>query len=180
MRISLHDGRLCNEDLTLRPPKLSDVADITRSIDDDEIRRWLPDIANPYTEADGQEWVLDSMRHWRRADPPHAPMVLLIQDRFAGTLGLVNADHANLVVEAGYWVAEWARGHGLATRGLLLLTHWAFEWVGAVRIQLHIQVGNLASEKVASHAGFVHEGVRHRVKKLGDDHVDMGVWATWR
>ncbi len=61
------------------------------------------------------------------------------------------------VAQIGYWLAPDARGHGYATRAVVLLTNWLFER-GATRVFLTIVAGNDASVAVARRAGFVHEG----------------------
>jgi RimJ/RimL family protein N-acetyltransferase len=63
------------------------------------------------------------------------------------------------VAEAAYWVSPAARGRGIATRGLKLLSRWALEQAGIERVWLEIEPGNDASHRVAAKAGFVREGV---------------------
>ena len=61
------------------------------------------------------------------------------------------------VAQFGYWLAASARGHGYATRAVVLLTRWLFER-GAARVFLTIVADNEASVAVARRAGFVYEG----------------------
>lgn len=61
------------------------------------------------------------------------------------------------VVQFGYWLAAGARGRGLATRAVTLMTGWLFE-MGAARVFLTIDAENTASAAVAGRAGFTHEG----------------------
>ena len=73
------------------------------------------------------------------------------------------------VAQIGYWLAADARGHGYATRAVILLTRWLFE-LGAARVFLTIADGNDPSVAVARHAGFVYEGTMR----------SHGVWAGQR
>ena len=57
----------------------------------------------------------------------------------------------------GYWLAAAARGRGLSTRAVTLMTGWLFE-LGAAPVFLTIQSENAASTAVARRAGFRFEG----------------------
>lgn len=61
------------------------------------------------------------------------------------------------VAQIGYWLVPDGRGHGYATRAVVLLTAWLFG-LGAARVFLTVVAGNEGSAAVASRAGFVHEG----------------------
>ena len=60
--------------------------------------------------------------------------------------------------EVGYWTAPWARGHGYAAETAHALAEWALG-LGAPRVHLFADVGNLASQAVARRAGYRQEGV---------------------
>ena len=53
------------------------------------------------------------------------------------------------VVELGYWVKAGARGRGVATRAVVLVARFAFDELGAARVQLVTEPDNLASQRVA-------------------------------
>ena len=61
------------------------------------------------------------------------------------------------VAQIGYWLVAGGRGHGHATRAVVLLTAWLFG-LGAARVFLTVVAGNEDSAAVASRAGFVYEG----------------------
>ena len=63
---------------------------------------------------------------------------------FLGFMALVKLDLETQEAEAGYIVASHARGRGVATRALRLLTAWAFDELPLERIELLIDVENLA------------------------------------
>jgi ribosomal-protein-alanine N-acetyltransferase len=69
---------------------------------------------------------------------------------------VLDRDLANL--EVGYWTTASARGRGLTTRALTLLSTWALCKAGAKRVQLRADVRNTASLRVAEKAGFTREG----------------------
>jgi RimJ/RimL family protein N-acetyltransferase len=61
-----------------------------------------------------------------------------------------------------YWVRQSEQGHGSITEGLRLLTDYAFDSLGAQRVELGIDAQNARSIAVAQRNGFVLEGrLRH-------------------
>jgi RimJ/RimL family protein N-acetyltransferase len=74
-------------------------------------------------------------------------------------MALVNLKLDEQEAEAGYIVASHARGRGVATRALRLLTAWAFDELPLERIELLIDVANSPSEIVAERCGYTREGV---------------------
>jgi RimJ/RimL family protein N-acetyltransferase len=98
-------------------------------------------------------------------------------DRFVG-LGLapeIVRDAGEL--ELGYIVASGARGRGVATGILRLLTDWAFETTGAERAFLIIDVENAASQRVAERCGYRHEGDMRSIHLKDDRRIDAGLWS---
>ena len=79
--------------------------------------------------------------------------------------------------EAGYILAPWARGRGVAGRALSLLTEWALVELALERVELRISVDNLPSIRVAEHCGFVREGVLRSVHVKQGQRADMAVYS---
>lgn len=80
-------------------------------------------------------------------------------------------------VELGYLVAARARGRGVATQALQLITEWAFAELGALRLELLISVENDASKRVAARAGFVREGVLRSAHFKQGLREDTEIWS---
>jgi RimJ/RimL family protein N-acetyltransferase len=74
-------------------------------------------------------------------------------------MGMRVLDREQAVVEVGYWAAAPARGRGLTTWALRLISAWLLDTVRAERVQLRADALNVASQHVAERAGFVREGV---------------------
>ena len=138
--------------VTLRPWQEDDAAAIVECVDGDpEITRWLDRVPQPYTLADAESFIAG-----------------LGQESFAVTdaetgrlLGSIGAhwDDAGDVAEIGYWLRADARGGGVTTRALLLISAWALERTGVARLQLRADTENGPSRRVAEKAGFTFEGV---------------------
>ena len=79
--------------------------------------------------------------------------------------------------ELGYVVAPAARGRGVATTALRLLTEWALAELGALRLELLIGVTNGASKRVAERNGYRFEGVLRSLHFKQGVRVDTEIWS---
>ncbi len=86
-------------------------------------------------------------------------------------------DAATRTAELGYLVAPDARGRGVATASLALLTDWAFGERDLVRLELLISVDNVASKRVAARCGYVLEGVLRSLYFKQGRHEDTEIWS---
>jgi RimJ/RimL family protein N-acetyltransferase len=137
--------------IALRPWSEADVDEIVACLDgDEEILRWLDQIPQPYTAADALAFL-------SRTGETTFAAVDASSGRVLGGIGLRWND-AHDVGEIGYWARRAARGRGVTTRALLLVSAVAFEQ-GAARVQLRADVENVSSRRVAEKAGFTAEGV---------------------
>ena len=95
---------------------------------------------------------------------------------FLGVAVVPRLDRDTLTAELGYVVVREARGRGVATEALRLLTEWAFA-SGIVRIELLISVDNPASKRVAQRCGYVREGVLRSLHVKQDVREDTEIWS---
>jgi RimJ/RimL family protein N-acetyltransferase len=79
--------------------------------------------------------------------------------------------------ELGYVVARNARGRGVASAALGLLTEWAFADLAALRLELMISVENEASKRVAERCGYVREGVLRSMHFKQGLREDTEIWS---
>jgi len=96
---------------------------------------------------------------------------------FLGLALVPEIDRDGRSVELGYIVAPEARGRGVATEAVRLLTAWAFSELGALRSELWISVENDASKRVAERCGYVREGVLRSVWFKQDLRDDFEIWS---
>jgi len=75
-------------------------------------------------------------------------------DELLGSIALNPVVWEQRAADVGYWVAAHARGRGVATRAVRMLTDWAFGTLLLERLELRTQRDNHASQAVAAHAGF--------------------------
>ena len=142
--------RLEDDAIVLRPLEEADAPALVSAIGDDpDLDRWTQ-IPFPYTEEHARAFISTTDE-----------LALAILDRGSGELlgGIGTRDLDPGIVEVGYWVKAGARGRGVATRALVLVAGFAFEKLGAARVQLRAETDNLGSQRVAEKAGFTREGV---------------------
>jgi RimJ/RimL family protein N-acetyltransferase len=116
-------------------------------------------IPSPAPDGFGERWVEGYVRGRENGTRAGYAVVDAETGDFLGFVALVNVNLEHEEAEAGYMVSSLARGRGVATRALRLLTDWAFAELPLERIELLIDVDNPASEVVAQRCGYTREGV---------------------
>jgi len=96
---------------------------------------------------------------------------------FLGLALVPTIDREAQTAELGYIVASGARGRGVASEALRLLTDWAFSELGAVRLELLISVDNSASKRVAERCGYEREGVLRSIHLKQGVREDTEIWS---
>jgi RimJ/RimL family protein N-acetyltransferase len=140
--------------VTLRRFTLDDVPAVTRACRDPEIPRWMASIPEPYEEHNAREWISMHDRFWAEEGRAAFAFCDAATDELFGSISLeLGADCRSAAV--GYWAAPWARNRGATTRALGLVCSWGFDSLGTKSVDLTTVVGNVASERVATKAGFV-------------------------
>jgi len=104
---------------------------------------------------------------------------LVIADRATGAyLGetmLALTEHS--VGEVGCCLVPAARGRGIATEALRLLTDWAFATLEVGRVQVFVAPENVAALELADRVGFRREGVLRSYWEIGGERLDVVVLA---
>jgi RimJ/RimL family protein N-acetyltransferase len=145
--------------VTLRRWEDADAPAIAAACREDEIARWLDQIPQPYTEDDARAYVRHSRNAWARSEISNFAVTDAKSGEVLGAIGARWITREDGVGEIGYWVKNDARGRGVASRALVLISRWAIEQVGARRLQLRADEQNEASKRVAEKAGFRRETV---------------------
>lgn len=142
----LRDGSVA-----LRPWRADDVDAVHRACDDPEIARWTT-VPSPYTRAHAEGFVAVVTEAWMVGNAA-CFAVVDVEDDVLGSIDLRVPD-GGVTGIIGYWVARWARGRGVATTALVLLSDWAHGVVGLETTMLEIYSGNDASVRVAEKSGY--------------------------
>jgi ribosomal-protein-alanine N-acetyltransferase len=156
---SLADGAV-----SLRPLDERDLGAIERALEDTEIQRWFDD--RGFSADD----LLDRSRlGWQQSES--ANFAVVDRDRCIGSIWLNIGLSGRASV--GYWLLAEARGKGLASHAVRLITRWAFEELGMQRVSLLADPRNEASLRVAERAGFTREGVLRSWAEVNGERVDQ-------
>jgi RimJ/RimL family protein N-acetyltransferase len=153
--------------ILLRSYTDEDVPALVAAINDREISRWTR-VPFPYTEEDAREFMRST-----------SETAFAVTNKRTGDLlgGIGLRLPAEGIGEVGYWVRREARGRGVATRALLVLSRWALEEKGLARLQLTAEPGNVASQRVAEKAGYVREGLLRRFLIIGGERRDCVIYS---
>jgi RimJ/RimL family protein N-acetyltransferase len=145
---------------------------------DEAVRRFTRVPSMP-RDGFGAEWAARYVEGWQ--DGSRAGFQIRALDgTFLGIAMFVRVDDEALEGEIGYAVGIEARGRGVATEAVRLLTDWGFAELGLERIELRIDVANGASDRVAEHCGYTREGILRNQHVKESLRGDVGVWSRLR
>lgn len=149
---------------------------VAAMFDDEDVLRYtrIPDPAPPEF---AREWF-EFYEEGRRDGTREAFAVVDGDDgSFLGLALGFGIDREGQQLELGYVVAPAARGRGVGTQALELLTDWAFTELDALRIELWISASNDASKRVAAKVGYRYEGTLRSYHFKQGRREDFEIWS---
>ena len=150
---SLTDGLVL-----LRPPVMEDAFAVPEAIQDPEILRWQPSIPNPYTIGHARQWIESAQAQWREVAPARLDLMITCQEtgKLLGAAGFIPSAQ-NRIAEISYWLRRSARGRGLGTGSVRLLSRWILLDRGYEGASIMISAANTSSLRLAERCGFEKE-----------------------
>lgn len=114
-------------------------------------------IPEEYTDETGRAWI---ERQHARTETGRGWSWAIAQASSGRAVGCVNLllRRQDGVAGVGYWLVPDARGAGLATRAVTLVTTWGLDEVGLARVEAWVEPGNDASVAVLERCGYGYEG----------------------
>jgi RimJ/RimL family protein N-acetyltransferase len=175
-RLAKPDPPLADDVIRLEPLEQRHALPLLAVVEGDpDIPKYTRVPANP-DEAFVRGWIQRYERGWQDGTSAGFAAVDLA-GHLLGFASIVRLDLPAAEAEIGYVVGRQARGRGVATRAVDLLTRWSFDDLGVERLELLIQPENVSSARVAERAGYRFEGVL-RSKHVNDGYrSDFGVWS---
>jgi RimJ/RimL family protein N-acetyltransferase len=166
--------------LALREYRPDDLERLLAAFGDSDLEAWNPGPG----DADGAREWMQRRNDWTSGE--HASWA--VTDGSGVLLGSVSLHHLDLEQgdsEIGYWTSPDARGRGVAVGAVRLAVAWAFGDLGLHRVHLYHAVENPPSCRVATAAGFRHEGVlresyRYSDGAYRDEHLHAILASEWR
>jgi RimJ/RimL family protein N-acetyltransferase len=162
------------ERLALRAPQAGDGARLHEALSESlaELRRYLaslPWVACEQTLESAETYCRTAQANFlARKDLPFF-IFEKASGQLAGATGLHRAVWTTPKVEVGYWCRTSRRGNGFVSEAVLALTRYAFEHIGAVRVELITEEANTESRRVAERCRFTLEGVLRHERRAPDD-----------
>lgn len=156
----------------IRGWKKGDEFSLQKHADNPKVSRFLLDrFPWPYTMEAAILWVNNLLEQ-----DPMVNFAISINDEVIGGIGLeLREDVYRKTALLGYWLSEELWGRGMITEAVKVVTQYAFENLGIIRIQAGVLSQNPASMRVLEKAGYVKEGVlRNAAIKHGeimDEHI---------
>jgi RimJ/RimL family protein N-acetyltransferase len=170
------DPPLADDSIRLRPWSEADVDAAFRATQDALIPRFTR-VPENQTE-DGLRRFVTGQEPAREAGEA-LPLAIADAetDELLGSISLLRFEWPERRGEVGYWLAPWARGRGVATRAVRLLSRWALIELGLARLALHADIDNEASQRVAERCGFTREGVLRSFEERKGRRYDLVVFS---
>lgn len=163
------DPPLTDGSVLLRAAEARDLPAIEAGIHDPDVIRWI----GP-TKGSATDVLALGRERWASGSP-----TLSICEPDGTCVGLVwvtlrEADRATGSV--GYWLLPGARGRGLATRAVRLVSGWATREMGLTSLRLTTEPENERSRRVAERSGFRQIGVLHHQASIDGRLIDQVVY----
>ena len=167
-RLGLAPVELRGERLVLRPFTEDDADRVVEACSDSRTRHWLVSLPRPYGHAD----ALSYLEHTRELAARATGLVWCIadadDDRCLGSIGLEGLSSYAPRAEIGYWAHPQARGRGVVTEAVRLVSGYARSAGLAASIVIRSAEGNQASRHVAEAAGYREVGRMPQAEPVGN------------
>lgn len=162
-------------DIRLEPFAEAHLEPLAALLPDPDVQRYTF-VPVPVPAGFERTW-LEIYEQGRRDGNREAFAIVDAAESFLGIAVAFGIDREARTVELGYVVAPSARGRGVGSQALRLLTDWAFEHLDVLRIELRIAVENEGSKRVAERAGYTREGVLRSLHFKQGIRADTEVWS---
>jgi RimJ/RimL family protein N-acetyltransferase len=174
-RPTLADGRVL-----LRPLSSADRDALYAAVEESkaEIGRWMEWCKADYALKDAEEWIAHSETSWASATGERTFGIFdAASVEFLGNCGLNQFNRVHHFANLGYWMRTSRARRGFATAATRLLARYAFECAGLARIEIVVQVPNVASRRVAEKAGCKLEGIARNRLAFREQHFDAALYS---
>lgn len=156
--------------LMLRPLRASDAEDVYQACLDERMQHFTQ-VPAQYTLDMAKEFSSEQTQVLRLALEHES-----FGSRYCGTIEARLEDPCIPELSLGYSTAPWARGYGLQTAAVRLITQYCFS-LGVHRIVIQAAVDNTASRHVAESAGYQFEGIARHAENVKGRLVDLATYA---
>jgi RimJ/RimL family protein N-acetyltransferase len=162
--------RLETERLTIRSPLPGDGPELHAAVRESmgELTPWMPGPKEHRTIDDSEASSRRAHVAFLERSELRLHLYLRGTDTLVGSSGLQGIDWEVPKFEIGYWCRTSFTGRGYITEAVLGITEFAFDTLGAGRVEIRCDSRNHPSARVAERAGFHLEGELHN-NEVGTD-----------
>jgi len=168
---------LTNDNFRIRQVEEEDLSELTQLNNDLDVRgEYLPcDLVSP------QETRQQFNENGMSTDNMETLLIVSKDDKLLGTLWHFKSVPYFNAREIGYKLFDVKqRGKGFVSEAVTLLTSYLFSSLQINRLEIRMDINNLASEKVATKCGYKKEGTSFGASYVRGRHVDMHIYAMLR
>ena len=169
--------------LDIRAPRPEDASEVQAAVEEsvDALREWMSWAKPGISLAEWEENLREAQRKYRAKEDFRLQLFLRGTDTFVGESRLHNFDWSVPRFEIGYWVRKRFLGQGYATEAVRAIADFAFDVLGARRVEIRCHARNERSGRVAERAGFELEGtLRNRERHPDGSLRDTRVYSRIR
>ena len=158
--IPLFEG-LRGERVIVRPYREEDAPALQEAVAEsrEHIRPWMIFADDHQTVDESRIWISEQRAKWILRQTMNCAIVDAETGRYLGGTGLHPCDWSIRAFEIGYWLRASAEGKGYMTEAVRLLTGFAFDRLGAQRVEIKCDERNTRSANVARRLGYKQEGL---------------------
>lgn len=173
-----------SERLLIRGPQAGDGAIIRPAVleSHDELKQWMPWAVNVPSEEEYEALV----RQWHLDYLGRTELKMLLFEKesghYIGSSGLHGIEWKVPQFEIGYWARTSCVGRGFITESTKAITDFAFEQLGAERVQIRVDTQNLKSVAIPKRLGYTLEGTLRKESRhhLTNELRDLFMFAKVR
>ena len=150
---------LLGERVLLRPPRAGDGAAVWEAVEEsrEQISPWLPWVGKTLVPQDSEAAARRGAARWQTREDLTVGVWERGTGRYLGGSGLHRIDWAVPAFEIGYWLRASAWGRGYISEAVQALCRFAFETLGANRVEIRCDGRNARSIAVPRRLGVVQE-----------------------
>jgi ribosomal-protein-serine acetyltransferase len=150
-----------SERLTIRCPRPGDGAQLRAAAVESqpELREWMPWAKEIGSEEHFESLMREAQANWIKREDLWLLLFLKGTNEFVGGSGLHNIAWDVPKFEIGYWLRTSMTGRGFMTEAVNRITAFAFEALGAERVEIWMNDRNKRSWRVAERCGFHLDGI---------------------
>ena len=146
--------------LTIRAPRAGDGAEINAAVREtfDELKVWMPWAQQIPTLEESESFVRRARCQFLAREDLTLFLFLKGANTLVGGSGLHRIDWAIPKFEIGYWCRKRFQGQGYISESTEAIAKFAFETLGAKRVEIRCDSKNVRSQHIPDRLGFKLEG----------------------